>query len=760
MRQVKIILFSVVFIFGLQAQLFSQDSTKNDIDYLFDLELEELFNIEVSGSSRILKKSASNAPSHILIITKKQIQNRGYLSLIEVLEDLPGIKVDKLSDPRYLNDVTIRGLRYSDKFLILIDGVRVSSPTNEIMPIFENYPVHFAEQIEIIYGSSSALYGADAFSGVINIISRDPDEVNGTEVRIESGQYGYNAGNIIMGKKINRKTGFVISGQFMSDDQPHLSSFYPTDYAGGLQALQTGTFNTINGPISPKSRVIPLEEHRRAAYGIHARFNVDNFSVNYFGNYALIPSTTANKPTNAVYNRGTFLGQYINTGNVNYTGTYGKWTSTSYLVGSRYDLDPWSNFRNVFTVMEPAYLYSYSWKLKAEQIFNYEINEGANITAGVTAERFLSVPRSNDLEFPLSKFNPEEGIIAGTVIPEFPDGISAEIQKVRYDNYGVYIEYDQKILSNLNTTLGVRYDKNSRFGVTVNPRLGIVWKPQSNFSIKGIYGTAYLEPSPQYTFDQFGHLSYVDSLGTFTANFAQLPNPDLKPQTIQTLEAVIKYLINDQFSLGINTFYSSSNGLINPVSVNPSSQYTLQGFAVLNPQIYDNLGSQVNYGFNFQWDWQKRFNQYNSISLYGSYGYLEGNLDHDEDGLLIRNLPGISNHTLKTGVSLKLNKFTSSFRLIGMDEQRVININATKTDDPTKYQSLPGYIIANTYLDYQLDIFNIFLKIDNTFDNRYRSVNLGAAPVGNVKGSASAEFQNGAPQNPIRIIMGLKIRLD
>ena len=40
------------------------------------------------------------------------------------MEDLPDFKVDRLADPRYYNDVTIRGLRYSDKFLILIDGVR------------------------------------------------------------------------------------------------------------------------------------------------------------------------------------------------------------------------------------------------------------------------------------------------------------------------------------------------------------------------------------------------------------------------------------------------------------------------------------------------------------------------------------------------------------------------------------------------------------------------------------------------------------
>jgi hypothetical protein len=226
------------------------------------------------------------------------------------------------------------------------------------------------------------------------------------------------------------------------------------------------------------------------------------------------------------------------------------------------------------------------------------------------------------------------------------------------------------------------------------------------------------------------------------------------------METAIKYLINNLFIVNANIFYSTSEGIISPVSVPASPKYQLAGFEVLNPQIYDNLGKQISYGFNLGLDYQKIISKQASISIYGNYGFIDGSLDHDEDGLQIRNLPGISKHTIKAGGSLKVNKLTASLRFIGMDKQRVINIGATQLADGQRYQELDGYIISNLYLNYQVKTFNFYLKAHNLFNSRYRNVNIGAAPEGNALGSGSAEFQNGAPQNPIRIMGGIKLKIN
>jgi len=164
---------SVVLVLSLALAVpgFAQDQG-NVADSLLSLSIEELLNVQVSTASRVGTSTLQEAPATIRIVTAEQIADRGYRSLLEVLADQPEIKVDFAVDPRWMNDITVRGVRYMDKVLFLLDGQRISSPTNELIPIMENYPVHLAQQIEIIFGPASALYGADAFSGVVNIITK------------------------------------------------------------------------------------------------------------------------------------------------------------------------------------------------------------------------------------------------------------------------------------------------------------------------------------------------------------------------------------------------------------------------------------------------------------------------------------------------------------------------------------------------------------------------------------------------------------
>ena len=60
------------------------------------------------------------------------------------------------------------------KMLVLQDGVRIGAPAGELVPVSINFPLYMARQVEVMLTPGSALYGADAVSGVINIITRDP----------------------------------------------------------------------------------------------------------------------------------------------------------------------------------------------------------------------------------------------------------------------------------------------------------------------------------------------------------------------------------------------------------------------------------------------------------------------------------------------------------------------------------------------------------------------------------------------------------
>ena len=154
---------------------------------------EELLFIEipmVTTATRTNQK-VTDAPATMIVVSRQQIMERGYNNLLDLLEDLPGIDVQNKNSQEMYNMTVIRGNWGSHKFIIMKDGYRISSPTAEIIPIGENFPLYDIRQVEVIFGPASALYGADAFTGVINLITQDAEEVGGWEVAAAAGSFKY-----------------------------------------------------------------------------------------------------------------------------------------------------------------------------------------------------------------------------------------------------------------------------------------------------------------------------------------------------------------------------------------------------------------------------------------------------------------------------------------------------------------------------------------------------------------------------------------
>ena len=145
--------------------------------------------IQITTASRE-PEGLAEAPARVQVVTAAQIERRGYRSILDVLKDLADFKVDLAGDPDYPAQLAVQGTPGASLVVLLLDGIRVSSPTNEPLPMMANYPVHNARQVEIVYGPVSALYGADAFSAVINIISKDVSESPGLAVGSSVGQFG------------------------------------------------------------------------------------------------------------------------------------------------------------------------------------------------------------------------------------------------------------------------------------------------------------------------------------------------------------------------------------------------------------------------------------------------------------------------------------------------------------------------------------------------------------------------------------------
>jgi vitamin B12 transporter len=131
----------------------------------------------------------------LTIITREQIDTLAAASGPDLLRQVPGLQVDQMGGPGGLSSVYIRGSD-SNHVLVLIDGVRVNDPTNSRGGGFDisSLDPALVERIEVLRGAASAIYGADAMGGVINIVLRRDGAASARLVAAVGG-FGYASGN-------------------------------------------------------------------------------------------------------------------------------------------------------------------------------------------------------------------------------------------------------------------------------------------------------------------------------------------------------------------------------------------------------------------------------------------------------------------------------------------------------------------------------------------------------------------------------------
>lgn len=152
----------------------------------------EFFELDaklVTVASRYAQ-SVRKAPNLVTVIDEHTIRERGYRTVSDALRDQPGIYVWKGPEGRHL--VAFRGVVSADnnKVLLLVDGVPLYDGVYTHAWIDDYLPIHNVAQIEIIKGPGSAVYGTNAFAGVISIVTHQGEELKGARVRTVAGSRG------------------------------------------------------------------------------------------------------------------------------------------------------------------------------------------------------------------------------------------------------------------------------------------------------------------------------------------------------------------------------------------------------------------------------------------------------------------------------------------------------------------------------------------------------------------------------------------
>ncbi|MEP6472036.1 MAG: TonB-dependent receptor, partial [Acidobacteriota bacterium] len=128
------------------------------------------------------------------VITRRQIENRGQTTVLEVLRSVPGVDVVRQGSDGSLTSLFLRGTN-STHALVLVDGARVNSPYFPGYD-FSALSTENVERIEVVRGPFSALYGSDAIGGVIQIFTRPAAAKPAGRVSLESGDAGQRQGSV------------------------------------------------------------------------------------------------------------------------------------------------------------------------------------------------------------------------------------------------------------------------------------------------------------------------------------------------------------------------------------------------------------------------------------------------------------------------------------------------------------------------------------------------------------------------------------
>ncbi len=671
-----------VFIFLIfNSFLFANDYKIDLMDDIFDLDLEQLQQIKVNSAS----KTAQNlnfTPSKIIIITKEQIEQRGYRSLNELLNDLPSIQILNHADSGIMNQIGIRGVMGNNYFKILQDGIEINQTNGEVISASMQYPLFGIERVEILYGAASVVYGADALSGVINLISSTKE--NG-QAGVWTGERGYKY--IYANQNIKLNDGlFSYKAHFHTDQDYNFDKEYESDY-----------WTKLSHDFQPQE-----------TKSLNLKYAKDNWEIGadyrYFSESTLIAMNRKNSLLNIFDDNANLNYELFNT-YVRYKATiFDDIESTTTLSYKSTELLNNSYFKNVYTSNVPGYKYSKSQRYGLEETLNknYKNND---FIFGISYEWFNSIPMTYDL--------PTQSL-SDAYIKGSNNEILAPIYEETWDNIAFYLQDQITLNDEFQLSLAARYDYSSSYGSTINPRVALIYSKDS-LTQKVIYSQAFLAPSNYNKYKIYGTPLVPNTLGdgnTYQTDTFRVANPNLEPEKSKSYEYNVDYLLSRNDLISFSTYYTTIEDLILIEEKMPELKYYLPNTTILDPRGSKNAANSYIYGGDISYNAHSYFSGYD-INYWFNYSFVDGRINYDYD----YDLPFFAQNIFKTGTTFKQKDITISPSLRWVSP---INASYYVNDELAKVDS---YIVSDLYSSYELDKKQkISFKIDNLFDKHYYGV--------------------------------------
>ena len=200
--------------------------------------LEDLMNIQVTSASKTEQK-ISNVAAAIFVITQEDIRRSGATNIPDLLRMVPGVQVAQVNANKWA--ISARGLNdlYSNELLVLVDGRTVYTPTfGGVFWDVLDLPLDDIQQIEVIRGPGSSVWGSNAVNGVINIITKKAKDTRGGLLVARGGNTNGEAGVIQYGGALGQETDFRVYAKYFNREELQTST--GANAADGWHLLRGG----------------------------------------------------------------------------------------------------------------------------------------------------------------------------------------------------------------------------------------------------------------------------------------------------------------------------------------------------------------------------------------------------------------------------------------------------------------------------------------------------------------------------------------
>jgi outer membrane receptor protein involved in Fe transport len=502
-----------------------------------ELSLEELVNVKVDSvfSASKYEQKVTEAPSAVSIVTADEIQKFGYRTLADVLRGVRGFYVSNDRNYSYLGSRGfLRPGDYNTRYLFMIDGHRMNDNIYDAFWIGTDgvLDVDLIDRVEIIRGPSSSIYGNDAFLGVINIITKTGSQLNGVEASVEAGTFDTYKTRFSFGKKFKNDLEWIVSG-----------SFY--DSAGQEKLYYPEFDQRISSDPRARNNGMARNSDGEESHQFYTSLTYHDFTLT-----GLYHSRTKDVPTASF---GSFFGNgreqttddraFVE---LKYEHQFGETTEVSGRLS--YDAYPYLG----------RYPYDYGTNNRPADVVNdYDGAFGDWLTTGLQLKQ---------------RIFDRHTLIVGT---EYRENLEQHLYN--YDNqrttllddhrqsrnFGAFAQVEAVLRTNLLVNAGLRYDYYSTFGSTLNPRVALIYSPWDKTTFKLLYGQAFRAPNDYELY--YG-----------VASFNQGANPELKPETIRTYEAVYEQYLPAHLRFSASSYYYQIDNLISQTPAPTTAIFVFQ----------------------------------------------------------------------------------------------------------------------------------------------------------------------------------------